>query len=90
MAEVLGVHPPMIARWIAQLGIPVSRPVKFERIGIGQSNLTYLVSDAADHRWVLRRPPLGELLASAHDVAREARILAALEDTAVPTRGCTG
>lgn len=85
VAEVLGVDPPMIARWIAQLGIPVSRPVKFERIGIGQSNLTYLVSDAADHRWVLRRPPLGELLASAHDVAREARILAALEDTEVPT-----
>ncbi|BBX22181.1 acyl-CoA dehydrogenase [Mycolicibacter terrae] len=75
----------MVARWIAQLGIPVTRPLRFERIGIGQSNLTYLVSDAADHRWVLRRPPLGKLLASAHDVAREARILAALEDTDVPT-----
>jgi aminoglycoside phosphotransferase (APT) family kinase protein len=34
---------------------------------------------------VLRRPPLGDLLASAHDVAREARILSALEDTPVPT-----
>lgn len=85
MAEVVGVDPAMVARWIAQLGIPVTRPLKFERIGIGQSNLTYLVSDAADHRWVLRRPPLGKLLASAHDVAREARILTALEDTDVPT-----
>lgn len=85
MAEVVGVESPMVARWIAQLGIPVTRPLKFERIGIGQSNLTYLVSDAADHRWVLRRPPLGTLLASAHDVAREAKILAALEDTDVPT-----
>ncbi|MEO6793642.1 MAG: phosphotransferase family protein [Mycobacterium sp.] len=85
MAEVLGVDPAMVARWIAQLGIPVTRPLRFERIGIGQSNLTYLASDAADHRWVLRRPPLGQLLASAHDVAREARILAALQDTDVPT-----
>lgn len=85
MAETPGIHPPMVARWIAQLGIPITRPLRFERIGIGQSNLTYLVSDAADHRWVLRRPPLGTLLASAHDVAREARILSALQDTDVPT-----
>lgn len=85
MAEVVGVDPAMVARWIVQLGIPVTRPLQFERIGIGQSNLTYLVSDAAAHRWVLRRPPLGQLLASAHDVAREARILSALQDTDVPT-----
>lgn len=90
MAELVGVDPPMVARWIAQLGIPVTRPLQFERIGIGQSNLTYLVADAADHRWVLRRPPLGQLLASAHDVAREARILSALQDTAVPTPRVTG
>ncbi|MEB3022437.1 phosphotransferase family protein [[Mycobacterium] crassicus] len=85
MADLIGVDPAMVARWIAQLGIPVTRPLTFERIGIGQSNLTYLVCDAADHRWVLRRPPLGQLLASAHDVAREARILTALQDTDVPT-----
>ena len=58
--------------------------MRFERIGLGQSNLTYLVHDADDRRWVLRRPPLGQLLASAHDVAREARIMAALEPTDVP------
>jgi phosphotransferase family enzyme/acyl-CoA dehydrogenase-like protein len=55
------------------------------RLGPGQSNLTYLVQDQDGRRWVLRRPPLGRLLASAHDVAREAGILAALEGTAVPT-----
>lgn len=82
---VAGVVPADVARWIAELGIPVTRPVRLERIGLGQSNLTYLVSDAADHLWVLRRPPLGHLLASAHDVAREARILSALQDTDVPT-----
>ncbi|HET9874609.1 MAG TPA: phosphotransferase family protein [Mycobacterium sp.] len=84
-AAIVGVDPDAVARWIAQLGIPVTRPVRLERIGLGQSNLTYLVSDAAYHRWVLRRPPLGHLLASAHDVAREARILSALQDTDVPT-----
>ncbi|MFH9229944.1 phosphotransferase [Streptomyces lydicus] len=51
---------------------------------MGQSNLTSPVRDQDDHRWVLRRPPLGRPLAPAHDVAREARILTALEGTAVP------
>ncbi len=84
-SAVIGVDAAAVARWIALLGIPVTRPLRFERIGLGQSNLTYLVYDAADHRWVLRRPPLGHLLASAHDVAREARILSALQGTGVPT-----
>jgi aminoglycoside phosphotransferase (APT) family kinase protein len=49
----------------------------------GKSNLTYEVSDG--HRsWVLRRPPLGHVLATAHDMAREYRVMAALQDTGVP------
>ncbi|WP_343601116.1 phosphotransferase family protein [Mycobacterium sp.] len=83
--QALGVDPAAVAGWMAQLGIGFAGPLRFERIGLGQSNLTYLVRDAGDGRWVLRRPPLGHLLASAHDVAREARILSALGDTAVPT-----
>jgi len=75
---------------IEQLGISFNGPLSFQRIGLGQSNLTYLVRDAQERKWVLRRPPLGELLASAHDVAREARILSALQDTPVPTPGYTG
>ncbi|MCV7260169.1 phosphotransferase family protein [Mycobacterium shimoidei] len=85
MAEVLGIDPAAIANWLPQLGIAFSPPLSFERVGLGQSNLTYRVSDAEHRSWVLRRPPLGTLLASAHDVAREARILSALQDTAVPT-----
>ncbi len=49
----------------------------------GRSNLTYLVSNG-DSRWVLRRPPLGHVLATAHDMGRECRVLAALESTDVP------
>jgi aminoglycoside phosphotransferase (APT) family kinase protein len=49
----------------------------------GKSNLTYRVaSDAGEI--VLRRPPLGHILPTAHDMGREHRVLAALEATAVP------
>jgi aminoglycoside phosphotransferase (APT) family kinase protein len=82
---VLGLNPDAVTRWIDSLGIDFSGPLTFDRIGLGQSNLTFLVRDQQDRKWVLRRPPLGHLLASAHDVAREARILSALEGTAVPT-----
>jgi aminoglycoside phosphotransferase (APT) family kinase protein len=82
--EAAGISPAAIAAWFGDLGIEFSGSLRFERIGLGQSNLTYLVRDAADGTWVLRRPPLGRLLASSHDVAREARILSALQRTAVP------
>ncbi|MGH8876689.1 MAG: phosphotransferase family protein [Stackebrandtia sp.] len=78
------VDPARIRSWLDELGIAVSGALTTDRVGLGQSNLTYTASDADGQRWVLRRPPLGTLLASAHDVTREARILAALWDTAVP------
>src|SRR4051794_38007418 len=49
----------------------------------GKSNLTYRVaSDAGEV--VLRRPPLGHILPTAHDMVREHRVLSALDGTAVP------
>lgn len=50
----------------------------------GRSNLTYLVSDETGHEVVLRRPPLGHVLATAHDMSREARVMAALAGSGVP------
>jgi aminoglycoside phosphotransferase (APT) family kinase protein len=82
--SVVGIDQEAVTRWFGDLAIGFTAPLRFERIGLGQSNLTYLVRDADDRRWVLRRPPLGQLLASAHDVAREARIMAALAPTDVP------
>ena len=73
-----------ISGWIVGLGLGARPPLRFSRLGKGYSNLTFLVTDSDQRRWVLRRPPLGELLASAHDVAREYRILSALEATEVP------
>ncbi|MFL6083773.1 MAG: phosphotransferase family protein, partial [Mycobacterium sp.] len=54
-----------------------------ELISGGRSNLTFLVFDEAS-KWVLRRPPLHGLTPSAHDMAREYKVVAALQDTAVP------
>ncbi|MBI1377417.1 MAG: phosphotransferase [Frankiales bacterium] len=49
----------------------------------GKSNLTFQLACAAG-RLVLRRPPAGELLATAHDMAREVRVQRALGGSAVP------
>jgi len=38
----------------------------------GHSNLTYLLSSGAE-QWVLRRPPFGSTVKSAHDMSREFR-----------------
>ncbi|WP_244885661.1 phosphotransferase family protein [Amycolatopsis vancoresmycina] len=54
-----------------------------ELIHGGRSNLTYAVTDGT-HRWVVRRPPLGPLTPTAHDVGREFRVMAALGPTGVP------
>jgi aminoglycoside phosphotransferase (APT) family kinase protein len=49
----------------------------------GRSNLTYAVTDGTD-RWVLRRPPLGHVLPTAHDMAREHKVLDALSQAGFP------
>lgn len=49
----------------------------------GKSNLTYVVTDGA-RDWIVRRPPLGHVLATAHDMGREFRVMTALRDTPVP------
>lgn len=49
----------------------------------GRSNLTYSVTDGAS-TWVVRRPPLGHVLPTAHDMAREYRVMSALATTEVP------
>src|ERR1019366_2312198 len=58
-------------------------PVHAELITGGKSNLTYRLTYGS-HDWVLRRPPLGHVLATAHDMAREYRVMSALAPTPVP------
>lgn len=59
-------------------------PLRYTVIAGGHSNLTYRVDDAAGNRFVLRRPPLGHILASAHDMGREHRIISAVGRSSVP------
>lgn len=61
----------------------VAGPLRAELLSGGRSNLTYLITDGTS-RWVLRRPPLGHVLATAHDMGREYRVLEALRSTDVP------
>jgi len=82
-ADPAGVDRAAVTQWLEE-AIALVAPLRFTRIGFGQSNLTYLVQDAAGRRVVLRRPPLGELARGAHDMAREERILSALAHEAVP------
>ena len=48
------------------------QPLTAELIAGGRSNLTYSISNGTG-TWVLRRPPLGHVLPTAHDMAREYR-----------------
>lgn len=73
-----------LRRILRDRGVDVRGELTGSRVGRGQSNLTYVITDAATGRWVIRRPPRGELLASAHDVLREARILDALATADLP------
>ncbi|MFI5427767.1 phosphotransferase family protein [Aeromicrobium sp. UC242_57] len=61
----------------------VASPLTATLITGGKSNLTYRVTDGV-HDYVVRRPPLGHVLATAHDMAREHRVMSALASTAVP------
>ncbi|MBL7499264.1 phosphotransferase family protein [Frankia sp. CNm7] len=63
--------------------LELAGPLSARLIAGGRSNLTYGVTDGR-RRWVVRRPPLGHVLASAHDMGREFRVLSALADSPVP------
>jgi aminoglycoside phosphotransferase (APT) family kinase protein len=61
-------------------------PIAASLVPGGRSNLTYLIRSGS-LEYVLRRPPLGHVLATAHDMAREFRVISALATTAVPVPG---
>src|ERR687898_2387344 len=65
-------------------------PLAFDRISGGRSNMTFGVRDTDGRAWALRRPPLGNRLGSAHDMGREHRGIAALQETPVPVPPVVG
>jgi len=73
-----------LTRWMAgHVESADGGPIEAEIVAGGRSNLTFFVSQGG-HDWVLRRPPLGVLLPSAHDMRREYTVLKALQDIDVP------
>jgi aminoglycoside phosphotransferase (APT) family kinase protein len=85
-----GIDRSGVESWFAENVPGAALPLTFERIAGGRSNLTYAVGDAAGHRWALRRPPLGKRLGSAHDMGREHKVMAALQETPVPVPPVVG
>jgi aminoglycoside phosphotransferase (APT) family kinase protein len=61
----------------------VAGELSAELVAGGKSNLTYRVTDGTS-RWIVRRPPLGHVQATAHDMGREYTAMSALEGTDVP------
>ena len=79
---------PRLARWLAAHGVPAAvRLPSAHLIAGGRSNLTYRLEFPAPSdpgRLVLRRPPLGHVLPTAHDMTREYRLISALHGTSIP------
>jgi aminoglycoside phosphotransferase (APT) family kinase protein len=85
-----GIEAGGVTAWLQSHTPDVAPPLRFSLIAGGRSNFTYTVTDSAGQRFVLRRPPMGPLLPSAHDMSREHRIMAALQDSAVPVPPLVG
>jgi aminoglycoside phosphotransferase (APT) family kinase protein len=82
--DVATVDAERLERWLADVA-PGPGRLHVERLGAGHSNLTYAVT-RGPQRWVLRRPPAGPLLPTAHDVLREYRVLDLLARSPAPVR----
>jgi aminoglycoside phosphotransferase (APT) family kinase protein len=84
----VGADPSVVGPYLARaLDDDRWRSVSVDLIAAGMSNLTYVVTPeggSAEDAVILRRPPTGAVLATAHDMAREHRVISALDPTSVP------
>jgi aminoglycoside phosphotransferase (APT) family kinase protein len=85
-----GIDAAGVTGWLEANAPGIAPPLRFSLIAGGRSNFTYTVTDSAGQRFVLRRPPLGPLLPSAHDMGREHRIMTALDGSPVPVPPVVG
>ena len=79
-----GIDVEAVTAWFIDHVPSAKPPFEFSLIAGGRSNLTYMCKDAAERPFVLRRPPLGHVLESAHDMGREHKIVSALAGSRVP------
>lgn len=78
-----GIDWSRLVAWMAANVAEVGEPTGIALISGGRSNLTYRI-ETPSRPLVLRRPPLGHVLPTAHDMRREWRVISALAETAVP------
>jgi aminoglycoside phosphotransferase (APT) family kinase protein len=81
---VQGLASDRVTHWLTENVDGAVAPFEFELIVGGRSNLTFRVTGSDGRQFVLRRPPTGHVLATAHDMAREHRIISAVGRTDVP------
>ena len=89
LADPPGIDCERVSRWLEPLVGGLHGPLRATLVEGGRSNLTYVVRDG-ERAWVLRRPPLAHVLPTAHDMAREHRVLGALGPTAIPVPAVVG
>ena len=89
-SSIEGIDEAGVASWFAAQIAGAVPPFRYELIAGGHSNLTFRVQDDNGNLYVLRRPPLGQVLATAHDMEREHRVVSAVGQTAVPVPATLG
>lgn len=84
-ASIPGLNVDALTRWLGRErgDLLNTGPLSVRMLTGGLSNLSYAISGGV-RPWVLRRPPLGHVLNTAHDMKREYRVLTALQGTMVP------
>ncbi len=88
--DIVGIRAANVAAWFEENIDGARGPLAFELLAGGHSNLTYRVTDPAGTAYVLRRPPTGMVLATAHDMAREHTIISGVGRSDVPVPKALG
>ena len=84
-ADPPGLDRTALAAWMSAAGQPVGGGITATLLAGGRSNITYRLDDEAGATWVLRRPPLGHVMPTAHDMGREFTVMSALNSVSYPT-----
>jgi aminoglycoside phosphotransferase (APT) family kinase protein len=85
-----GIAEAGVEAWLTSHIAGLAAPFRYHQITGGHSNLTFEVTDAGGRRVILRRPPTGPLLPTAHDMSREHRIIAAVGPAGIPAPAALG
>ena len=88
--QAQGYDTKSVDAWVAANVNNLTPPLRWTKLPGGHSNLTYLIEDTLGRKAVIRRPPMGELLPKAHDMAREWAVISALGATTVPVPKALG